>query len=135
MIRYLVVGLASGLLFGALDGVLHANPFAVRLMEAYKPIARVSVNMTAGILIDLVYGFALAGIFLLLYHCLPGKTGPVKGLSFAAGIWFLRVVMNAASTWMAWKIPLETIGYSLAAGLLEMAALGVLYGIALAPQA
>jgi hypothetical protein len=135
MVRYIIVAAGSGLLFGLLDGVLNANPLAVRLMEAYKPIARTSLNMAAGILIDLVYGFILAGMFLLLHRCLPGQTGLVKGLSFAAGIWFLRVVMNAASTWMAWKIPLETIGYSLAAGLLEMAALGVLYGIALAPQA
>lgn len=86
-------------------------------------------------LIDLAYGFALAGLFVLLFDSLPGNAGMVKGLSFAAGLWFLRVVMNAASTWMMFTVPPKTIAYSVAYGLLEMAALGVLYGIDLPPLA
>ncbi|MGA2327191.1 MAG: hypothetical protein ABSH05_12995 [Bryobacteraceae bacterium] len=43
MVRYLIVSIASGILFGALDGVLHANPLAQRLFQCYKPIARESV--------------------------------------------------------------------------------------------
>jgi hypothetical protein len=135
MVRYLVVGAGSGLLFGLMDGVLHANPLAAKLFEVYKPIARKSVNMAAGIVIDLIYGFALAGIFLLLFHCLPGEAGVIKGLSFAAGLWFIRVAMNAASTWMMFAVPLKTIAYMLGIGLLEMLALGVLYGLTLAPGA
>jgi hypothetical protein len=133
MVRFIIVGIGSGLLFGVLDAVINANPIARRLMEVYKPIARESVNAAVGILIDLVYGFALAGLFILLFDRLPGATALIKGLSFAAGLWFLRVVMNAASTWMMYTVPLKTIAYVTVAGLLEMTALGVLYGLTLAP--
>ena len=133
MIRYLVVSALSGILFGILDAVINANPLAQRLYAAYKPIARTSVNPIAGIAIDLVYGFVMAGAFLLLYASLPGATGLVKGLSFAILVWFFRVVMQAASHWVMFNVPLKTLLYSLVAGLGEMLILGVFYGLTLKP--
>ena len=133
MIRYIVVSIVGGILFGVLDGVINANPLAQRLYQVYQPIARTSINPLAGILIDLVYGFVLAGVFLLLYNSLPGETGLVKGLSFALLVWFFRVVMYVASQWMMFNIPVETLLYSLVAGLAEMLILGVFFGLALKP--
>lgn len=112
---------------------MNANHLAQRLFEVYKPIARQSINPLAGILIDLVYGFIMAGVFLLLYTSLPGVTGLVKGLSFAILVWFFRVVMSAASQWVMFRIPVKTLLYSLVAGLGEMLVLGLLYGLTLAP--
>ncbi len=131
MIGYLVVSVVSGILFGILDGVINANPLAQRLYEVYKPIARTSLNPVAGMAIDLVYGFVLAGVFLLLYKSLPGEAGLVKGVSFALLAWFFRVVMQAASQWVMFKVPVETALYSLVAGLGEMLILGALYGLTL----
>ena len=133
MIRYIIVSVVSGILFGVLDGVINANPLAQRLYEVYKPIARTSINPLAGILIDLVYGFVMAGVFLLLYESLPGGTGLVKGVSFALLAWFFRVVMYAASQWVMFNVPVETLLYSLVSGLGEMLILGVLYGLTLKP--
>jgi hypothetical protein len=133
MITYSIVSVISGILFGILDGVINANPFAQKLYQVYKPIARTTINPVAGIMIDLVYGFIMAGLFLLLYKCLPGESGLVKGLSFTVMAWFFRVVMSAASQWMMFNVPAETILYSLVAGLGEMLVLGVLYGLALKP--
>ncbi|OGO30211.1 MAG: hypothetical protein A2Z16_02980 [Chloroflexi bacterium RBG_16_54_18] len=133
MLRYILVSLGSGLLFGVLDALLNANPLAVRLFSVYKPIARNSVNPLAGILIDIAYGFIMAGIFLLLYESLPGPTGIVKGLSFGLLAWFFRVVMQAASSWVMFEVPLQTAAYSLIAGLLEMLLIGLLYGLTLKP--
>ena len=79
MLRYLMVSVGSGILFGVLDGILNANSLARRLFAVYAPIARTSVNAPAGVLIDLGYGFALAGMFLLLYPCLPGPSGQQSG--------------------------------------------------------
>ena len=67
MVKYIIVSIVSGLLFGTLDGVINANPLAQRLYEVYKPIAKTSINVPAGIVIDLGYGFVMAGVFLLLY--------------------------------------------------------------------
>ncbi|RJQ31799.1 MAG: hypothetical protein C4562_04990 [Actinobacteria bacterium] len=128
MIRYFIVSIISGVLFGTMDGLIHANPYAQKLFEAYKPIAKTSINVPAGILIDLVYGFVMAGLFLLLYKSLPGETGLLKGLSFAGIAWFFRVVMAAASSWMMFNIPISASVYSLVAGLGEMIVLGVVFG-------
>jgi hypothetical protein len=133
MLRYILVSLGSGLLFGVLDALLNANPLAVRLFAVYKPIARSSVNPLAGMAIDIAYGFIMAGIFLLLYESLPGGTGILKGLSFGLIAWFFRVVMQAASSWVMFEMPLQTAAYSLVAGLLEMLLIGLLYGLTLKP--
>ena len=108
MLRYIIVSLMSGILFGVLDGAINANPLAQRLYAVYQPIARPSINPFAGVVIDLVYGFVMAGLFLLLYQSLPGETAWVKGLSFGVLAWFFRVVMYAASQWIMFSIPVET---------------------------
>jgi hypothetical protein len=72
-------------------------------------------------------------VFLLLYPSLLGETGMVKGLSFAILAWFFRVVMSAASTWIMYTVPARTVLYTLLAGLAEMLALGILYGLTLRP--
>ncbi|MDH4139939.1 MAG: hypothetical protein OEV43_05145 [Coriobacteriia bacterium] len=114
-----------------MDGVVNANPFAQRLLEVYKPIARTSVNPVAGIVIDLAYGFVMAGVFLLLYESLPGSSGLLKGISFAVLVWFFRVAMSIASQWMMFRVRAQTVLYSLLTGLGEMRVLGILYGLTL----
>jgi hypothetical protein len=133
MIGTIIVSVISGILFGVLDGVINANPLARRLYQVYKPIAKTSINLPAGILIDLVYGFVMASVFLLLYKSLPGKTGFIKGISFAFLVWFFRVVMYTASQWVMFNVPIEALLYSLVTGLGEMLILGVLYGMTLKP--
>jgi hypothetical protein len=131
--RYVIVSIVSGLLFGLLDGVINANPLARRLFEVYNPIAKAEVNAPVGIAIDLVYGFAMAGIFVLLYKSLPGRSGLAKGASFALMAGFFRVVMYSASQWMMFNVPAASLIYSTAAGLGEMLSLGLLYGLTLKP--
>jgi hypothetical protein len=135
MSRYLVVSLVSGLLFAVLDGLVNANPLARDLYQTFKPIAKTSINVTAGILIDLVYGFVMAGLFLTLYNCLPGRSGLVKGVAFAAMIWFFRVVMQVAGEWITLEIPVKALLYTLFAGAFEMLILGILYGLTLKTRA
>lgn len=134
MLRYIIVSIGSGLLFGALDGVINANPLAQKLYQVYTPILKKSINPIAGIGFDLAYGFIMAGIFLLLYNALPSQSGFVKGLFFGLLIWFFRVVMSAASTWMMFEVPADTIFYNLVTGLGEMLILGVIYGLAIQPS-
>jgi hypothetical protein len=131
MIRYIIVSIVSGILFGILDGVINANPLAQKLFEIYKPIAKTSVNAPAGIAIDLVYGFIMAGIFLQLYKSLPGRTSLIKGMSFAVLAWFFRIVMYTASQWMMFNVPGDALLYALAAGFVEMLILGLFYGLTL----
>jgi len=135
MTNYIVVSIAGGILFGVLDGVLNANPLARRLLEVYSPIAKTSLNLVAGLVIDLAYGFILAALFQLVYPSLLGDAGLAKGVCFGLIVWFLRVAMNVASEWMMFKVPSKTLLYKLLAGLGEMLILGMLYGLALHPAA
>ena len=133
MTRYVIVSLVSGILFGVLDGLINANPLAQKLYAVYKPIARTSLNPVAGIAIDILYGFVMAGLFLVLYNSLPGEAGLVKGISFALMVWFFRVLMHVAAQWMMFNVPVAALLYTLVAGLGEMLILGILYGLALKP--
>jgi hypothetical protein len=83
---------------------------------------------------DLVYGFAMAALFLLLYKSLPGAAGWKKGLSFGVLAWFLRVFMAAASQWVMFAISAETVVYILVTGLGEMLVVGLLCGLLLQPS-
>ena len=134
VIRYLSVALTSGFLFGALDALINANPFAQSLYKVYQPIARASVNAPAGMAIDLVYGFIMAGIFIRFYRALPGHAGWAKGISFALLVWYFRVAMCVASSWVMFTVPATALIYTLLTGLGEMLVLGVLYGLTLRPS-
>lgn len=135
MASYIIISIVGGLVFGFLDGFINANPLAQRYFAVFKPIAKTSINIPAGMLIDLVYGFVMAGVFLLLYPSLPGDTGLIKGLSFAVLVWFFRVVMYVAAQWMMFRVPGRALVYSLLTGLGEMGALGALFGLTLSPAA
>ncbi len=135
MTTYVIVAAVSGIVFGVLDALINANPLARRLYRVYEPLARTSLNPALGFAIDIAFGFAMAGAFLLLYSSLPGSSGLVKGVSYAAIVWFFRVVMSAASQWMMFRVPGPTLLYSLAAGLGEMLILGIMYGMTLTPIA
>src|SRR4030042_3885215 len=133
MIIYIIVSIVSGILFGVIDGLINANPLAQKLNKVYKPITKTTMNIPAGIVIDLIYGFVMAGIFLLLYNSLPGELGLVKGISFAFLAWFFRVVMYVNSQWMMFNVPIGALLYTLLTGLCEMIILGILYGLTLIP--
>jgi hypothetical protein len=129
MRRFIIASIATGLLFGIMDGLINGNPFALKLMECYKPIAKNTINISAGLLIDLFYGFMISGIFVLIIPVLPTENRIVKGLTYGLGIWFFRVLMGVISNWMMFNIPGETLIYMLFTGLMEMLILGILNGL------
>jgi len=133
MTEYLVISVISGILFGLMDGVINANPLARKLNAVYSPIAKKAINPIVGIIIDILFGFAMAGIFVLLYNSLPGTSGVIKGLCYGVMVWFFRVLMSVASQWMMFTVGTRTLLYTLVTGLGEMLILGVLYGLVLKP--
>jgi uncharacterized membrane protein YeiB len=118
--RQILVGLAAGVVFLVLDGLLNGNPFAQRVYAVYRPIARSSVDAVAGSLVDLAYGLILVALFVTLRHCLPGRTDLAKGLSFGLIVWLLRVVMRVAGEWVVTTVPASAHAYTLLGGLVQM---------------
>jgi hypothetical protein len=131
VVRYLVAAVSSGLLFGVLDALINTNPLARRLSEYLQPILRERALVGAGVIVDLIYGFIMSGLFLLLYKSLPGRSPLLKGLSYGAMMWFFRVGMSVASGYVMTVAPAGALFYSLAVGLMEMLLLGILYGLLL----
>ena len=131
MIRFIITAVLTGLLFGIMDGLINGNPYAVKLLECYKPIAKQTINVPVGLVIDLLYGFVISGIFLIIWPSLPTEIGIVKGLTYGLGMWFFRVLMGVISNWMMFNVPAKTLFYILIAGLIEMVILGVLNGLIL----
>jgi len=129
MIRYVIVSLCIGLLFGILDGLINGNPIAIKRYEVFKPISRNRINIPVGIISDIVYGFIINGLFIVLYNSIPGDIALIKGVVFTGIIWIFRVLMNSVSQWMMFNIPIKTILYSLISGLLEMTIIGIIVGI------
>lgn len=127
--RYVAASLTVGVAFILLDAVVNANPLAEQAYAVFMPIVRPGIDIFAAIAIDLAYGFALNAVFLMLYQGLPGRSRLLKGVSFGLLVWFLRVVMGAAGQWVLFAIPVSTVTYMLASGLLEMLVLGALLGI------
>jgi hypothetical protein len=131
MARFVITAVLSGILFGTMDGFIHGNPYAAKLMECYKPIAKQTINIPAGLIIDLLYGFVISGIFLFISPVLPTEIGIIKGITYGLGMWFFRVVMGVISNWMMFNIPVKTLIYTLLTGLIEMIILGALNGLIL----
>ena len=133
-LTYIVVSVASGVLFGIMDGVINSNPLATQLYAFYNPLARTSLNLPGGIVIDLIYGFVMAAIFLMLYEGLPGgEMGALKGVSYGLTVWFFRVVMSVATQWVMFNLPIPMLLYTLTTGLVEMLVIGIFYGLFLHP--
>jgi hypothetical protein len=135
MARYVLASLVAGVLFVLLDAFININPLAQRVHEAFSPIARKSMNVAPAIAIDLAYGFVIAGLYLLLYHALPGPTALVKAVSLAIIIWLLRVVMGALGHWVMFEVPASTHLYDMAAGLIEMLVISLSCALILRPAA
>ena len=131
--RILAVGMAAGLMFAVMDGLVNANPMALRLYAVYQPIARESVNAPLGLTFDFVSGIVMALLFVALTPALPGGWSHA-GIAFGLIAWFFRVAMGSASQAVMFRIPASTLLYALLTGLAEMIALGLLYGALLKPQ-
>ncbi len=131
--RIPAVGLAAGLLFAVLDGLINANPLAQRLYAPYRPIMRPSINAPLGLAFDFVCGIVMAFLFVRLAPALPGGWS-ARGVAFGLIAWFFRVAMGAASQTVMFQLPGSTIAYGLVTGLVEMVILGLLYGLLLTPR-
>ena len=129
MTRFIIAAILTGILFGAMDGLINGNPYAVKLMECFSPIAKQTINVPIGLLIDLFYGFIISGIFIIIMPALPTESGIIKGLTYGLGMWFFRVLMSVISNWMMFEIPGKTLIYLLLTGFIEMIILGILNGL------
>ena len=125
--RFLLAGLASSVLFAVLDmalgmagGLVGSRLFG---LPATQP-AEFEKKTRLALLFEVVNGFMLALIYVLIATSLPGQ-GWVKGISYGLIVWGLRVVMWAFSTYVMTDMSPITIGINVVTGLVEVLILGV----------
>jgi hypothetical protein len=53
-LRFITASIISGITLGLLDGLINANPYAQKLFSVYKPIAKDTINIPLGMIIDLL---------------------------------------------------------------------------------
>jgi hypothetical protein len=123
MEKFLIIGLVSGVLFIVLDMITNVNPFALKLMEDYKPIARKKVNTVLAMSVDIMYGFVLTGIYLLLKNSLPADSFLQNILQYTLLIWFLREFMMSMSSYIIFDISPKLLIYNLASGFIKILAI------------
>jgi hypothetical protein len=133
MWTYIIVSVGSGLLLVVLDAVLNANPLALRLYSTYSAIARISIPIIRSILIDIAFGFLLAGFYLILYRAMPVQPGIARAIAFGFLVWVLRSLMNTLSHWTMYNVPAYTHLYALFTGLIQSLAVSLFYGLTLSP--
>jgi hypothetical protein len=131
--RFIIVGLTSGIIFWILEGIINANPYAQKLYVAFKPILKPTISIPKAFLIYLFYGFVFSGMFLFFYNTLPGSIGIVKGLGFALLVWYFRGLMAVLNEWLTFAVPPKALVYAATAGLIESLLLGMFYGLLLKP--
>lgn len=73
MRRFVTISIIVGMLFCVLDGIINANPVAVSLYAVFTPVARQSINVVAGLLIDMAYRFILAGCSSCSHGAFPAQ--------------------------------------------------------------
>jgi hypothetical protein len=107
---------------------------ATRLLDEFSPIAKSTINIPAGVLVDFIFGFGISAIFLLIRDSVPGKSRIMKGINFGLGLWFLRVLMGVATYCVMFDISLPTLGYIGLTGLAEMVMLGIINALIIYPK-
>ena len=129
--RYVFVSWACGILYWILDGIIVMNPYARKLYQAYRSNVKIAFNLPKSFVVYLIYGFAMSGIFLVLYKSLPGKKGVVKGISFGLLAWYFRGFTALMSQWILSTATLQTMAYGAITGVCEALILGILLGLTL----
>lgn len=120
-----MLGLAMGLLFILFDMIVGMATSPIMARYADLPIWQTPLNITAGLIFDIINGFILVFVFNLITPSLPGQ-GWRKGLWFGLIVWLLRVVMMAFSTIVMYNVPLAIVMTNLIAGLIEVEALSII---------
>jgi len=117
--------LIIGVFFIILDGcsAIILSPVYARFsgLEIFKT----APSIRAGLLFDVLNGFILVTVFMVIQEGLPGGL-IVKGIYFGFIVGLFRVLMNAFSSYVMYNIPPTLLIYSSLVWYVEIIVLGVL---------
>jgi len=91
---------------------------------SYLPIWQTPPNVIAGIVFDIINGFIVVGIFIIIKDGIP-KEGWKKGAYYGAIMGIFRVVMFTFTIVVLLNVPILIVMLNLIAGFVESLILGI----------
>ncbi len=126
--KFFMTGLITGFVFLMLDMFIAIATGPLLSPFSGLPIWRNPPNIAAGAVFDIINGFILAGIFMVMYKGIPGS-GWRKGANFGIIVGLLRTVMSSFSALVMYATPAEVVMIQLVSGYAEIVILCVILSL------
>lgn len=126
--NFLFFGFSAGVLFLVLDMVFAVAAMPFLLSYSGLPVFKNPPDVSSGVVFDLINGFILASVYIILYKGIPGL-GWRKGFNYGVIVGLFRVVMASFSGIVMYNIPSVVVAVNLISGYLEIILLCVLLAL------
>ena len=128
MKRILACGIITGVLFIMFDMIIAISTSPIFSPYSDLPIWKTPPDILAGLIFDLINGFILLAVYIIIYNGIPGF-GWKKGLNYGIIVGLFRVVMTSFSTIVMYTIPFTLVITSLVIGYIEIVILCVMLAV------
>jgi len=126
--KILLCSITTGVLFVIFDMVIAMSTSPVYSPYSDLTIWKIPPNILAGLIFDLINGFILVAVYMIIYKGIPGF-GWKKGLNYGIIVGLFRVVMMSFSTIVVYNVPLILVITGLITGYIEIVLLCVILAI------
>jgi len=126
--KILACGIMTGVLFIIFDMIIAISTSPIFSPYSDLPIWKTPPNILAGTIFDLINGFILAAVYMMIYNGIPGF-GWKKGLNYGIIVGLFRVVMTSFSTIVMYNIPLTLVITSFVTGFIEIMTLCIILAV------
>ncbi len=126
--KLFTLGIWIGILFIVFDLLISLSTSPIFSSFSDLPIWKTPPNISAGIIFDLINGFVLVAVYMIIYNGIPGL-GWRKGFNYGIIVGLFRVVMTSFSSIVMYNIPLPLVITSLITGYIEIVLLCIIVAI------
>ena len=124
----LLCGIVTGALFILFDMLIAMATSQIFSSYFELEIWKTPPNITAGLVFDLINGFIIVAVYMVIYNGIPGS-GWQKGINYGIIVGLFRVVMTSFSSIVMYNIPLILVVTSLITGYIEIVILCVILAV------
>ncbi len=126
--KILACSMVMGVLFIIFDMLIVISTSPIFAPYSDLPIWKTPPNILAGLFFDLINGFILVAVYVIIYNGISGF-GWKKGLYYGLIVGLFRVVMMSFSSIVMYNIPLRLVITSLITGYIEIAILCIILAV------
>jgi hypothetical protein len=126
--KTVICSIIVGILFIVFDMLIAITTSPLYALYSDLAIWKTPPNILVGTIFDIINGFILVGVYMVLYIGIPGL-GWKKGLTYGIIVDLFRVVMMTFSSIVMLDIPLLLVVVSLVTGYIEIIVLCVILAL------